>query len=547
MSGGRVTIPPSDAGQDGVTGERSELGDSTSQEPRQSRRGAPLKVLEDRTSLSGDRVDVAARIAWLLRTSRLVAPATRSLPQYAMVDRLARVGLTVSRNWVHRLEAGELRSGVGAEGYERVLGLEPGRLRAAIDIACRSTPESPVDSDPGELLDDVMELSEATDAVLGDRPTGWQWFTWARQFSRDEVRGLRVPVARRLIGRLSDELGRSVDVAYDARYEALAALRGGPYGQLVIETVRETIDDEHVQVVMDLVSVVTEVSDPDAFELCVGLVCDDRSHVVQAAVHGLENLLSAPTEHEHDWRRLGAVAVRAFNDADPDSDQAHALAHLLRLLASRRVRLERPARPLPPTASLDRPGRASTAEQWGRCLQLADEICDAVGLGHEPMLARLLFDLLISWSSNRAFPSSRILAALPFAPVVVDHVVAFVEDEPDPLLRGRMLGRVAMVAGVDAPDGVERWLHDPELRPAGLVLLAHGGVQPPAEQLRAMLADRASWRRALYAAGMTGHPVLQDVRTDGAVSAEVRGAAAWWSARGGRVVDPVEVGPAPLD
>ncbi|HET9500767.1 MAG TPA: hypothetical protein VFO98_10945 [Marmoricola sp.] len=514
-----------------------------SSQGRSGRRGAPLKVLEDRTPLNGDRVDIATRVAWLLRTARLSAPATRGLPQYAMVERLRETGLAVSRNWVHRLEAGDLRSGLGAEGYEKVLGLAPGRLRATIDLVCRSGPVSPPDSDPGALLDDVVAISAATDAVLVDRPTGWQWFTWARQFSRPEVRGLRVQVARALIERLCSELCRSVDAAYDSRYEALAAIRSGPYGDLVVEAARAEIADPHVQSVIDLISAVAEVVDDAAREFCTELVGDARAHVALAGAHGVENLLAATGAGGPEWARLGAAVAAAFDRAEPDSDLAAGLAHALRLLAARRVPLPTVSRPLPPTVEADVPARGATAEQWSRCQRLAADIGAGLGLGPDPMLARLLFDLLVGRSGNSAFASSRLLSALPFAPQVVAHVLAFAEAETEPALRRRMVQRIASVAGAQAPEGVGHWLEDADLRPAALVLLAHGGVQPDGALLRSLLAVPDAWSRALYAAGMTGHPLLTEAAATGQ-PAHVAGAARWWLRHGTRVVDPV---PAPPD
>lgn len=516
------------------------MGDSTG---RSARRGAPLKVLEDRTPLNGDRVDVGARIAWLLRTSRLTSPVTRGLAQYRMVTRLAQVGLDVSRSWVHRLEAGELRSGIGAEAYEQALGLAPGRLRAAIDLACRSSLDAPADSDPGELLHDVEELSAATDAVLAEDATGWDWFTWARQFSRPDVRGLRVQVARSLIRRLCVELSRAVGPAYDSRYEALAATRSGPYGRIVLETIREIAGDAHVQLLTDLVSAAAEVADAEALELCIELICDERALVSEAGAHGVESLLAGNASDDSaddlDWARLGRAVVERFDDTDADSRAGRTLAHVLRLLAGRNLPLPRPRQPLPDAPGVGAPGRRASVARWGRCLQAAQDIGAEVGLDQEPMLARLLYDLLVGWSTPVAFASSRLLGALPFAAVVAGHAVQLVEHEHDPLLRARMLSRLAMVPGGLSSEATARWLGDAELRPAGLVLLAHAGVPPPSELLQPALVDEGeAGRRLLYAAGMTQHPLLDELASAPSAAPVVRAAARWWLRHGGRVVDP---------
>lgn len=506
------------------------------------RRGAPLKVLDDRTPLTADRIDVAARIAWLLRTARLTAPETRNLPQYAMVERLRAVGLDVSRNWVHRLEAGDLRSGRGADAYEQALGLGTGQLRATIDLVCRTVPDSPPDSDRHEHLRDVEELSAMTEAILASPCAGWEWLRWAREFSRPDVLGLRVLPATELLGRLASELGRAVGSAYDTRYEAFAALRGGPYGRLALRVAADVLADEHVQVVRDLVSAVTEHPDAECMQLCLGLLRDDRPRVVLAAVHGLENVV-AGGRADVDWKQITAAAVEAFNRSETGSMAWHSTAHLLRMVPPPRLRdagLDKTLnKSLPPPVTPTQGGREATLERWTRCVGLASAITEEVGIHEEPMLARLLFDLLMGWAEWKAFASARLLSALPFAPVIVAKVVAFVADEPDPSLRGQMLRRLSGIAGTEAPAGIEAWLQRPGgFRETALVILAHGGVPPPTELVTVALArggDEAS--RALYAAGMTGHRMLAGIRDDSGHPPPFRGAAAWWLREGSRIVD----------
>lgn len=501
------------------------------------RRGAPLKVLDDRTPRDGDRIDVPARIAWLLRTARLTSPVTRGLPQYAMVERLRECGLEVSRSWVHRLEGGELRSGRGAEAYEQVLELRPGSLRSAIDIVCRSVPSSPPDNDPGELLHDVEQLSALTGAVLEPAPSGWDWLAWARQFSRPDVRGMRVQVARQLLTRLCTELLRAVGTAYDSRYEALASIRSGPYGKVALEQARSLLADEHVQVTLDVVSAMTEHADEPAVAFCLQLLESDTPELVRAGVHGLENLLAVTAPRQLDTGRLAAAALTAYNRSESGSTAWRSTAHLLRLLGARGVRINGANKPLPRPPQ-GRAGNGAADRHWEQCRELAATITDEVGLPPEPMLARLLYDVLVSWAEWKSFPSARLLSALPFSDVVLQRVTELAAAETDEAFRSQMLRRLPALAGPHAPRDLSAWLHRPDLRPTALVLLAHGGQQPPGELLRDLLGrDRDETRQALYAAGMTAHPVLEDIRDDPGLPKHVRGGADWWLRAGPRVLD----------
>jgi hypothetical protein len=501
-------------------------------------------VLVDRNPLDAERIDGSARIAWLLRTARLTSPVTRDLPQYAMVERLRALGLEVSRSWVHRLEGGELRSGRGAEAYEQVLELPPGSLRSAIDLVCRSVPTRPPDNDPGEPVHDVERLSALTAAVLEAEPTGWDWLLWARQFSRPDVRGLRVSIARQLLTRLCSELVRAVGTAYDSRYEALAAIRSGPYGKVALEQARRLLDEEHVQASLDVVAAVTEHGDESAVAFCLELLESDVAELVRAGVHGLENLVAVTASGRLDPARLAKAALSAYNRSAQGSTAWRATAHLLRLLGARGVRVHGVNKPLPPTPARrpgqgsDRPSDRHSDRHWDRCRELADAITDEVGLPAEPMLARLLYDVLVSWSEWKSFPSARLLSALPFAEVVLHRVAELVAVEPDEAFRAQMLRRLPALAGPQAPRDVTGWLQLPDLRATALVLLAHGGQQPAVDVLEELLVgDADEVRQALYAAGMTAHPVLKELRDDPQRPAAVRGGADWWLRAGSRVVD----------
>lgn len=131
-------------------------------------------VIEDRTALDGSRIDVAARIGWLLRASR----TARGVSLRSMVPELRAVGLRTSVTALSRLETEGQRSGAVIDGYEQVLGLPPGRLRAAVDVLCRTFDYAPADQEPFARPPDLHAFSEAV-AAVEESPTGGDWLRFA--------------------------------------------------------------------------------------------------------------------------------------------------------------------------------------------------------------------------------------------------------------------------------------------------------------------------------------------------------------------------------
>ncbi len=122
-------------------------------------------VVEDRTALDGARIEVAARIGWLLRVSRTGS----GIPLRSMAAELRSLGVDTSASALSRLESEGRRHGSVVDGYEQVLGLAPGRLRAAIDVLCRTFDNAPPDEDPDLGPSTLDGFSAAVEAVLDGR------------------------------------------------------------------------------------------------------------------------------------------------------------------------------------------------------------------------------------------------------------------------------------------------------------------------------------------------------------------------------------------
>ena len=83
------------------------------------------ETIDDRTPLTASRIDVPARIGWLLRTSRSLA----GLSLREMSAELKAHDVSLSATSLSRIESEGQRSAAALDGYAAVLGLPDGALR----------------------------------------------------------------------------------------------------------------------------------------------------------------------------------------------------------------------------------------------------------------------------------------------------------------------------------------------------------------------------------------------------------------------------------
>ncbi|GAA1442547.1 hypothetical protein GCM10009641_57370 [Mycobacterium cookii] len=494
-----------------------------------------MTVVDDRTSLDGGTIDVAARTAWTLRMARLTA----QVDDNRMKTVAAAIGTSPAR--LSRAETGQLRDGSLVDGYERVLGLPEGSLRAPIDVLARTFPwTSAVDARPGSPISTVSVLSELTERLEGSEDvTGGEWLRWARAISVPGNVGLPTTLAQRIIDRLVQELSRSCGHGYPTRYEALAKVRCSDYGFLVLRSARHEVDHPHAQGLGDLLSAVGEAATPDALQWCLGLLRAERPYVAMCGALALENMAEISPRGTF-WSAVVPALVDAYDVSEPGSQHEEWIAHLIRLApastwasASRR-----PARPLPPAPEVEGFERNEANRQWKQCVAIADEVAGEAGVGEQPMLARMLFDIGFGHWESRAVTAYLLLGSLPaLAHPLWDRFGEMVDAEPDERLRHRMARRLhgALAGRLAAP--ATGWLEspDPVLRSAGMQIVGSSGGRLPLDVVRRALADPDTVRAATYSIGMGGHPVLPDIVADASLHADVRGSAAWWLERGPRV------------
>jgi hypothetical protein len=494
------------------------------------------RLADDRSELDGARIEVAPRIGWLLRASR----TSRGTPLREMAAELRQLGLRTSASSLSRIEAEGQRHGAVIDGYEQVLGLPPGSVRAAIDLLCRTFDHAPPDQDPDLEPATLAGFSAAVDAVLGDAPRGGDWLRFAREHTGERGFGLTAAQMEPLVARLSSEMSRSMGVAYTSRYEALARLRCGPYADVVEGVVHEVVRAQEVGAVVDLMNVLSERPTPGLLAWAGELLAHEQRAVMLGAALLIENLRSVGGLRSSDWLELVPWFLKAYAGAEQ----------------ARRVILTRLFKTLPPhTRAAIKAGLGTPLEHvpgpstWTRTRRnrhyevsrdLAVRACTAAGLPEQPLLARLLFEVLYDFRSTRAATSAHLMLASPVAEALHPLLVEAAITGPDEATRAGARGALTQLqTGRHVPD-VADWLESPEedLFEVAVVLLGHAGVPPPDKVLEAGLAGHEMQvRRVLYAAGMASSPRLAEISTDPARSPQVRAIAAWWVREGGRVTD----------
>lgn len=506
-------------------------------------RGAPLKPLDDPTPLTGPTIDVGVRIGWLLRMARLTAPERPAHRLGDMVTRLEWLGLRTSTSSLHRIETGAVRDDRVVAAYEEALALAPHSLRASIDIVCRTFPYSPVDRAPVHRVASPEEMSRLHEPVLAGDAVGGQWREWARAMAQQGNVGLPVDQARDRVSALMGELVRSHGTSYLIRYDALATLRRSAWGGVVREAAEAVLADPHVQMPNDVMSAVGEAFDDDTRSWMVDLLGDPRELLVEGAAIGLGVMAEAHAAPGF-WAPVLDRVVAHYNAAAQDQGERWRwLSHVLRLvpadeLAAVRGDVAHP--PSPVGESLRPAGREALVRA---CQVHAEESSAALGLPYQPLLARLLFEVVGEGRSSRSHASALLLGALPgLRRVAVDAVLSIAESHPDPSVRERATSRGASLVHDYLPPTVRRRLQEAdELSAREAAWLAIAGEQVDEAVLRRCLRTSDQLfgpGRVLSVIGIAGSPVLGEILEEPGWSDEVRGAAAWWVRTGTRLVDP---------
>lgn len=497
----------------------------------------PADLIVDETALDGSSIDVCARIGWLLRISRQVA----GVPLGVVAEHVRELtGRSVSVAALSRLERSGVRNGQLIDAYEQALGLRPARLRAPIDLLCRAYPYAPPDESPSLPGPSTLRrFDEAVAAVEAANPSGGDWMRFARLHEEREPFGLPSRDMMPLLERLAAEMGRSVGEGFVGRMEALKRLRVSPYDDLVEQLARSTAADPERQVHTDLASVLAERPTRSVLQWTAEQLSSDSFLAVRGAAIAIERMSMVGGLRAQDWLSITEHLVAAVRRTVDDPYRHAALASALHAIpAPQRTeildRLDVPV-PFPRIPDAWMPSRRNTHYRYAE--QLASAACQQLDLPEQPMLTRLVFELLYDFRSTRVLTAGFVLLASPFTEVCHAAVEEATLRAPDPTTRAGALSVCATMPMAWEGLDLTAWLaaDDPSVSGSALVMAGQAGQHLPAEVLEKALESRLLRDRATYSAGMSQHPLLQSWASDPSRPARLRKAAEWWLAGGGRI------------
>lgn len=500
--------------------------------------------ITDNTPLDGDRIDLGARIGWLLRVNR----EARGLGQRQLAVRLAELGVENSSFPVlSRMESGGLRRRRLIEGYERVLELQPGSLVSAVQMLCENSPYAPRDGDSKESMPSTLDLldrvCEPLMAAIPSAPrtiTGGQWMEFGR-VSRGTGLLLPTSLARPILSELIHQLGMSVEAAFRTRYLALQDLYRTGYADLIESLVIEYVDQPGCAVMNDLLAAAGEMPSARLFEWLLGLLGGPDPVRARAASLALETVAALEWAGSQEWRRVAEIVVRVYPDPATPPARREGLARLATHLPAVHqcwitASLGAAVSPTRSPISWEPTRRHNAHLNFAH--QLARLGCDAAGVEEQPMAQRLVFEMLYDPRSSRAFTSTMLLGSSPLGPGLVRGCISLgINRAPDPVTRSGCIEAMVGLHGDWKADELEPILRsvDPAAQSRLLISAGHRGVELPEDLIRGFLADPLLRRDAFYYLGFAGHPMLDDLTH--AADPDVAVSARWWRAQAPRVTE----------
>lgn len=491
------------------------------------------EAIDDATPLTGARIDVAARIGWLLRAHRTVAGMSLRQMSAALQDH----GVSASASTLSRMESEGQRSDVTLVGYARVLGLPDGLLRSGINGLCRSFPYAPPAAPETPALS-LESFSRSFEAVAYSTPSAGAWLELARLHAREDGFGLPRSLMEPLVHRLANEVGRGVATARFIRHEALAVLVSSTYGDVVGAVLRAAIEDPDHQNFYDLTSAISDRPSLDLLHWAGALLRSPSIFQVRGASYVLQGMLVGGGLSEPDWAELVAHLERAWHEARGDPARTTVLTLLGGALppsAQARLREVEPASPRPSvTWSLSRHN-----VHYAFAASIARAACARRGHVEEPLLARLLFEAFFEPRGVRMSMASYLVAHSPFAADLTHAILEARNGCPDQGARTAALRVAALCHTGEGVAGVEALLDsgDPaDFGHATTIIGRSGQSLPPDALERGLAGDETTVRHTLYCLGMAGDARLPGIAADPSRPAMTRRAADWWMAQGARIL-----------
>lgn len=505
---------------------------------RSTKAGPALVVVElqDSTPWDAPSVDVLKRCSWLLRTMRM----SRGVTMLEMSRQLAEVGVRASPARLSSIESTGRCDPEVTTGYERVLGLGSGSLWAPQAILQRTFPRGDRRSPRRVHRWTASEYSSLQTAVRTSDATAGEWLAWAEAVGEHERPGSWTTEDRNAALGLTRSVGRAVGTVYAVRYEALALLRTGPWRDLVLACATEIVAEPHVQMLLDIVSAVSDSPDEAMVAWASELICDPRPSVVEAGAMAITNGLAVGGVEDSVWCEIVDPLIAAFAQAEPGGLAHGALSALVFELPAhlwQSIRASVRAKVAPP----QHVGRYDQLPRSHRIFSLADQavadLAARVRLTDTALVERLVFEFLQDFRLTRAVTSFFLLGATPLVEPLWEVLVPLLARHATPGERARLLDRVAMMQSGLPLALPPSW--GASLTPAEhgrfLLIQAQAGQEPARTAVESVAAAGGVARRhAICAAGIAGVPWLSEL-TERADDPALRGAAAWWLEQGERV------------
>lgn len=474
--------------------------------------------------------ELGTRIAWLLRVSRSATDAA-SADDFAA--RLAGHGIRVTGAELTALEAGsgEIDAAL-IRAYESLLGLPTGRLLWPSDAMTRlvlGRALTPVRILPAPEV--RRELDRFADVVRHGQPTGADWLSFAQVITQPDGAMLPGFLEDEWLYQLIDEYARAVGETYLSRAEALARIMDEElHAQRLVALIRDRVHEAGAQASVDVLSIWGTGRDAASADAAIVLLLDEDASIRRGATVALLRRLSHDRLASGQLERLAEMLHRlAAENPDGLADDTIALAHRVGPGVGADLEAAR-GRPATPPEPDDGP----TVEVF------LTAVAEAVGPAEDPVWSALLRDVFTTIHPERRIRAAMMIAASPYAVGVARTALQLQRDSDPEVARraGRLLINLARY--VDPAELRERLdSPDPAIRAYTLIALAHGDGLPTDLDVLPFLTEPATASSAIYAAGMSQHPVLRTADRNHAVSPQIRRAAQWWSARGGRIDDEV--------
>lgn len=452
-------------------------------------RGRPAALPVDGTPFDGPRVDVEARLAWLLRAHRLCSPDPDNRSLAAFARRLRATGLTCDSARVSRWETGRapVPDHVVAR-YERVLGVPAGALRS-VRGGLRALARDPAPASETLPADPPQDrLDRVYDRLTGPGVDGGDWLDLADLLAGPGPQRVLLPgrLLESWVGRLVAELMRAVGTAYTTRFQALTALiTHRPLTPLVAAAIDAAVREPGAQGVADPVSLLGEVGTPAITARLLDAFAHETGGIRLGSAHALLNLIVTGTVPATHRTALLDTLHRAA--ADDPHGQGAALATMLTtrlpptdLPATRAGGATTDGTPADGTPDgtvpADRPARAGHQEPRAthaatRALYelsrrtgagaLAAAARERLGIDDDPMLDRIVLEALGSRHLERRHHAGLLLLASPYRPAIAALTADATAHHPHAPARHAAATLLRYVVGPAQLPALHDWLTPP--------------------------------------------------------------------------------------